>query len=306
MMASAMNPDRKRQGRGEGAREPGPRDLDRRRFLALGLALGSLAGSGAWPRRAGADSVRAMPHGAGAEPAQPASGSTAGYRAEIAILFGLLGTSMSGTVTKEVDRAAGRYRVTIRGSGERGTSQIDAKGAIREGRFAPVSLKSEHVLLGRDSRLEVDYDYERRRVHYHAIWHTLLLGRRREAEQVLRMPAEQPLDDAVSVTLNFMADTLARDPDSTYHTLVVRRVRPEDEEGEGVPPGGYRAEIVPFRFRVVVDAATGQLAAVMDFSRWSSWARADSPARVLFRADRRPLSLESRLVLGGSIKVRLE
>ncbi|HET7873991.1 MAG TPA: hypothetical protein VFN71_00595 [Methylomirabilota bacterium] len=316
-----MESDLAPKGPGSCSREPDPPAIARRRFVTLGVTVGLLAGSGLWARRVEAQPAPAVPPGTQpgqgevprAAPARPARGverpggtsrSTADYRVEVALLFGLLGFSVSGTVTEEVDHADGRYRVTVRGSGERGASRIDAAGIIRDGRFLPVTLKSEHSLAGRDSRLEVRYDHDRRRVRYQALWHTLLLGRRRQLDEVLEMPTGRPLDDAVSTTLNFMADSLPRDPDGTYQTLVVRRVRPE--ETDDVEADGYRVQIVPFSFRVAVDPTTGRLTALMDLARWSSWARADSPARVTFRPDRRPLSLESRLVLGSSIKARLE
>lgn len=294
--------------------EAGSPGLTRRRFVTRCLALGLLAAAGPRARRAHGASTPGAGEGSRAAPAEASEGverpgstsrSTADYRVDVALLFGLLGFSVSGSVTEEVDHAAGRYRVTARGSGERSASRVEAEGIIRDGRCLPVTLRSEHAFLGRDSRLEVIYDYDRRLVRYHAVWHTLLLGRRRQLDQVLPMPAGRRLDDAVSATLNFMTDTLPRDPDGTYHTLVVRRVRPEDEEAADGTADGYRAEIAPFRFRVTVDPATGRLTALMDLTRWSSWARTGSPARVTFRPDRRPVALESPLLLGSSIKAEL-
>jgi hypothetical protein len=71
-----------------------------------------------------------------------------------------------------------------------------------------------------------------------------------------------------------------------------------------VTPGAYRVEVVPVRLRVEPDARTGGLAAALDVSGWSSWARTDEPARLAFTPDRRLESIEARLQFGSTIRMR--
>jgi hypothetical protein len=40
-------------------------------------------------------------------------------------------------------------------------------------------------------------------------------------------------------------------------------------------------------------------------TRFSSWAREDEPARIVFGADRRPESITASLILGTSLAIRL-
>jgi hypothetical protein len=85
---------------------------------------------------------------------------------------------------------------------------------------------------------------------------------------------------------------------------ILRRSRPVGEGTDDVSPGGYRVEVVPVRLRVEPDARTGMLAARMDMSGWSSWARSDEPARLAFTPDRRIESIEARLQFGSMIRMR--
>jgi hypothetical protein len=121
----------------------------------------------------------------------------------------------------------------------------------------------------------------------------------------VRLPSDHPVDDAISAGLNFAAGRLEQDPDGAYRMAVVRRSRPVNEGPDDVTPGAYRVEVVPLRFRVDPEPGTGKLVAQVDVSRWSSWARADQPARLVFTPDRRLQSIESRLVLGSTVRMRL-
>ena len=42
----------------------------------------------------------------------------------------------------------------------------------------------------------------------------------------------------------------------------------------------------------------------VDMSGWSSWARPDAPAQLVFTPDRRLESLEARLALGSTVRMR--
>jgi hypothetical protein len=230
---------------------------------------------------------------------------TFGYRVDISMLFDLLRYSVDGSMVEEVDANAGRYRVLVTGSGTGVSSRIEAQGLIDNGRYRPLELKSAHSFAGRPSSLSITYDYARGLVDYHAIGHTLLRGTRRQVDDVVALPPGEPVDDAVSAGLNFAAGRLERDPDGAYRLAVLRRSRPRGEGPDDVTPGAYRVEVVPVRFQAEPDPGTGKLIARVDMSGWSSWARADQPARLVFTPERRLESIESRLIWGSAVRMRL-
>jgi hypothetical protein len=227
------------------------------------------------------------------------------YRVDISMLYALLRYSVGGSMVEEVDTNSGRYRVLITGSGTGVSTRIEAKGLIDNGRYRPLELKSAHSFLGRPSTLSITYDYARGLVDYHALGHTLLSGRRRQVDDVVVLPADKPVDDAVSASFNFAAERLEQDPDGAYRMNVLRRSRPRGEGPDDVTPGAYRVEVVPVRLQVEPDPATGKLIAQLDMSGWSSWSRADQPARLVFTPERRLESIESRLVWGSTVRMRL-
>jgi hypothetical protein len=137
------------------------------------------------------------------------------------------------------------------------------------------------------------------------VTHTLLLGRRRQVDDTLALPAGRHVDDLISAELNFAANTLDRDGDGTYSTWVMRRARADNEGPDDVSPDGYRAELVPLRFRPSPEGPTGRLTALVDITRFSSWARPDAPARVTFAPDRQLESVQSALILGTTLSVRV-
>jgi hypothetical protein len=270
------------------ATPPRPPMLTRRHLL---LGLGSLGLALLLPaRRAAAAAVASR---------------TWAYRVEISMVFGLLRYTVTGSMVEEIDEGAGRYRMLITGTGTGVSTRIEARGMIDQGRYRPLEMKNLHSLAGRKSWLSISYDYDRGLVDYHTVGHTLLRGRRREVVDVVPMPAAPPVDDAVSTGLNFAAGQLERDADGAYRTTILRRVRPPGEGPEDVAPGGYRVQVVPVRFRVEPDPTTGKLVAEIDMAGWSSWARADQPARLVFAPDRRLESIESRLMFGSAIRMRL-
>ena len=156
---------------------------------------------------------------------------------------------MTGTVTQEIDRKAGRYRVTMNGKGIGISTGTEATGLIQDGRFKPLESRSFHVIRGRSNTSVTTYDYARQRAELHAVAYTLLLSRRRQIDDAIALPQDRPVDDLVSAALNFAAGTLDREADGTYYTSVMRRKRAENEGTDDVAPDGYRAELVPLRFR---------------------------------------------------------
>ena len=231
--------------------------------------------------------------------------SVLAYQLDLSILFSLLTLSLTGNVVQEIDRRAGRYRVTMDGKGTAISTRTEATGVIREGRFKPLETRSVHHFRGRENTVATSYDYERQRVELHAVTHTLLLGRRRQVDDTLALPAGRHVDDLISAELNFAANTLDRDGDGTYSTWVMRRARADNEGPDDVSPSGYRAELVPLRFQVKPGDATGRLNSQIDITGFSSWARSDQPARVTFSPDRNLESVQSKLILGTTFKARL-
>lgn len=224
---------------------------------------------------------------------------------DVGILFDMITFALKGTLTKDIDRVGGRYRETMTGEGEKISIHTEASGVIRQGRFMPVELHSVSTIRGRESKLDMFYDHDRGTVEYHSVTHTFFLGRRRQADDLLKLPTGRPVDDLLSAELNFAANTLDREPDGTYSTYIVRRSRPENEGPDDVSPSGYRAELVPLRFQVTPDDVPGNLRALIDITGFSSWARRNQPARVTFGPDRYLASVQSKLMLGTSFKARL-
>jgi hypothetical protein len=257
--------------------------LSRREFLALALAL--LAA----PARA----------------ARAAMETHQGrFAADVGILYGALSFHLAGTIDEAIDRVAGRYAVTIRGQGTGITNAVDSTGLLREGRWAPLKTSSLFVVHGRASRVDLAFDYGRRAIEYHSRSETFFLRRLRVADDVLPLPEGIHVDDVVSATLNYADGLWPREPDGTLMTRVVRRQRPAGEGPDDVE-GRYRAELVPFVLKLVPDPGTGRATALFDLTRFSSWAREDRPARIVFGPHRRPEAITSSLMLGTSVAIRI-
>ena len=62
---------------------------------------------------------------------------------------------------------------------------------------------------------------------------------------------------------------------------------------------------MPFALQVGTDAG-GRAMAALDLTRFSSWAREDEPARIVFGTDRRPETITATLMLGTSLTIRIE
>ena len=227
------------------------------------------------------------------------------YEVNVGVLFNLLTFTFAGNVTQEIDRVAGRYQVTMTGTGPGLTTRTESSGIIRAGRFMPTETRSSHTVRGRENRLALTYDYDHGVVEYHGVSYTLLLGRRRQVDDLVRLGPGQRVDDVISAELNFAANTLDVEADGAVRITVVRRARPVDEGPDDVSPSGYRAELMTVRFRATPDTATGRLTALVDLTGFSSWARAAHPARVAFGPDRRLESVTSSLILGTTFTLQL-
>jgi hypothetical protein len=226
------------------------------------------------------------------------------YKVDVGVLYGLLSLSLSGTVVQEIDLPAKRYRVTLEGKGAGAVHRTESVGILRDGRFLPLESRLSQTIRGRESTVSITYDYANGVVHYHSVSHTLLLGRRRQVDDTLRLPPGQPVDDLPSAYLNFAANKLESDGAGGYRALIVRRAWKENEGPDDVSASSYRAMIAPVRFHVASDAATGGLRGHLDMTSLSSWARPNQPARLTFDAARHLESFQTSLILGTTITVR--
>jgi hypothetical protein len=257
--------------------------LDRRHFLTLPLVwvLSPLARAGAVPEQ-----------------------RTAGYTAEVGLVYDLLTFRVDGTIEESVDREAGRYQVRVAGAGDGVTTRSEYTGARRAGRWWPHRSSSWFSILGRESRSEIAFDWERRSADYHFRGETFFLRRLRVVDDVVTIPEGRIVDDGISATLNFADGLWTPGPDHTLVTHVVRRRRRQGEGPDEVDPRA-RAELAALVLRPRTDAA-GRTEALLDLSSFSSWARADRPARIVFGPARRPELIATPLILGSSVTIRMK
>ncbi len=276
-------------GTGTAARPPDARrlagpapTLGRRAFLGLALAAlatGVRRAAGAVEPRRGAITARAS------------------------LLYGILRVEESGMVEAAVDPAGGRYEVRVRAQGADLATELDSAGVLREGRWAPTRFQDRFVVHGRESRLEIGYDHDRRRIEFHGRSETFFLRRTRAVDDVVPMPPGLHVDDVISAILNYADGRWPPEPDGTFLTRVVRRRR-GPREGPDDVDRTYRAELVPFALRVTDEG--GRPTATFDMTRFSSWARADEPGRIVFTRDRRPETISASLILGTALTIRIE
>jgi hypothetical protein len=226
------------------------------------------------------------------------------YAADVAILYRVFTLHLAGTMDEVIDRAAGRYDVTISGEGSQIANRIQSEGVLRNGRWAPVRTTSWFSVVGREFRTTLVYDYGAGTADYHYRGETFLLRRVRMAEDVLSLPAEH-VDDAISAILNYADGRWPAEADGTLRTRVIRRRRRANEGPDDVDKI-YRAELIPVVLKIGTDPENGgKPTALFDLSGFSSWAREDRPARIVFGADRRPELIASSLILGTSVTIRL-
>lgn len=256
--------------------------LSRRGFLTLSLAWLFLP----WEVRGGA----------------PTRGGMV-YTVDAGVFFGWFRYRMDGLLEERIDRAAGTYRVVASGAGEGIAHRIESSGVIRDRRFWPTATRSSFLIRGRESRVTIDYDYDRLRAEYHHVSHTFLLGRRRTGDDVLALKSGLKIDDVATAYLNYLEGKMETDSEGSFLTHIIRRARAESEGVDEVQSEGYRAQIVPLSFRVENDPATGRRAALVDLTRFSSWASSGRPARILLGLDRQLDSIEAHLIWGTKVRV---
>lgn len=227
------------------------------------------------------------------------------YAVELGIVHGLMTFRLTGRIDEAVDRAAGRYRVSLVGEGKGIDNRLESVGDLRSKRWVPVhSLLVVH-LAGRESRTEVAYDHWRGIIEYRHRSETFFLRRIRTVTDAVEMPHAARVDDLMSATLNYADGFWQADTDGKHRTLVVRRRRRDDEGPDDVDTDP-RAELVPFVLHVEGDRKTGRPGALVDLSRFSSWARPEAPARITFGPDRRPEEISSSLILGTAVTIRIQ
>jgi hypothetical protein len=204
------------------------------------------------------------------------------FTAQVAILYQMLTFQLKGDVQESVDRGAGRYEVRVNGQGDDIVNRIDSTGVLREGRWWPLRSASWFQVRGRESRVQVTYDYKRRLAEYHARGETFLMRRLRVVDDVVALPVGATIDDAISASLNFRDGYWTPRADGRLQTNVVRR-----------------------ELKIEPQPETGKPSALLDLSRFSSWARESRPARIVFDDERRPALITGSMILGTSVTIRL-
>jgi len=226
-----------------------------------------------------------------------------GYDVEVGVLYDIFTFHLVGSIDQRVDRAAGTYRVILTGEGSGIANHLESEGRLREGRWAPDRTLSWVDVRGRHSQTEIAYDYSAGLVDYHARGETFFLRRVRLVDDRLTIAPGRRVDDVVSAVLNYAEDQWPARPDGAYVTNVVRRAKRDDEGPDDIAPT-YHAELVPFELRVVSDNTTGKSTAQFDLTRFSSWARASRPARIVFSQNRWPELITTSMILGSFITIR--
>ena len=257
-------------------------DVTRRDFLTLSLAL------------------LPLPVGRAAAETQPRKGT---YAVDVGLLYDTITLRLTGTVDESVDRAAGRYEVRANGEGSGIANRIESSGRWHEGRWAPVRSASWFQVRGRESRSEIVWDHARHVVDYRFRGETFFLRRLRVVEDTVPIPAGTRIDDAMSALFNYADGTWKPGADGLYHTHVVRRKISDSEGPDDVDPRA-RAELAPLALKIAPDES-GKSTALFDMTRFSSWARKNQPARIVFGTNRRPELITASLMLGTSINIRL-
>jgi hypothetical protein len=226
------------------------------------------------------------------------------FAAEVGILYSMLSFRLEGGVEESIDRGRGRYEVRVSGQGDGIANRVESSGVLREGRWMPLRGASWFQVRGRESRTQVTYDYDRRVVEYHARGETFFLRKLRIVDDVLPLPDGMVVDDALSASLNYRDRYWTPQPDGRLRTHIVRRKR-SDTEGPDDVARSYRAELLPLELRIQPEPDTRRPSALLDLSGFSSWARRDRPARIVFDEERRPALITGSMALGTSLTIRL-
>ncbi len=230
---------------------------------------------------------------------------TAPYRVDVRLLYGALTYRIDETMAESIDRAAGRYDVTMTGEGNGIANRIESAGTLRQGRWAPLRSRSFFSVKGRESRADITYDYSTCRIDYHFKGETFFLRRLRVVDDSLSMPEGLLVDDAISATLNYADQLWPPQTDGDLLTHIVRR-KIANNEGPDDIQEQYRAELAPLKLKVAVDAETRKPIARFDLTRFSSWAKQNQPALITFGSDRRPEHLNLPMILGTSVQISLK
>lgn len=223
--------------------------------------------------------------------------------ARVSIMYGVMRFEQTGLIEESIDRPAGRYEVRMAARGDALTTEIESSGVLRDGRWTPILFRDHFSVYGRQASLEIVYDHARGTATYHGRSETFLLRRLRIVDDVVPLPSGVHVDDVLSATLNYAEGRWPPEADGSLVTRVVRRQR-RPREGPDDVDAAYRAELVPFVLRLTTDPG-GKTTAVFDLTRFSTWAREDEPARIVFGADRRPESIDASLILGTSLAIRV-
>ena len=226
------------------------------------------------------------------------------YSAEVGLLYDLITLRADGTIYESVDSSARTYDISVIGTGTNVANRIESRGRLIDGRWAPVKTAAWFQVRGRQARSEINYDYVTKKIKYQFRGETFFLRRVRMVDDVINIPPDIQVDDALSAILNYSENRWEASANGQLSTYFVRRRRKDDEGVDDVEPNA-RAELIQFHLAVHPDPATRKLTAYFDMRPFSSWAVDRNPARIVFTADRRPELITSSLILGTSVTIRL-
>jgi hypothetical protein len=227
---------------------------------------------------------------------------------DVGLLYNVLRLRLTGTLEESIDRAGGRYAVTIAGEGLGLATRVESAGALRQERWTPLRTGTWFDVSGREARSEIRYDPDGRRIEIQARSVTFFRRRERRLDDVLTVPGSEHVDDVVSAMLNFADGRWPAGPGDAYRTLVVRRRR-RDDEGPDDVERAYEGELTPVVLQVKTEPLPGgkagppKTSATFDLAPFSSWARPGHLSAIIFGPDRRPESITCPMILGTSLAI---
>ena len=224
--------------------------------------------------------------------------SAFGYQLDLTVLFSFLTLSLSGTAVQEIDRRAGKYRVTMDGQGTGISTRTEATGIIRNGRFKPVETKASIHFRNRENTLHHQLRLHPPAGRYSTRSPTPFCSGGGARSTTCWHPRGPPRGRPDLGRAQLRRRHARAGPDGTYQTYG-RAPRPARQRRAGrclarrLPRRAGTAAL-PGRARRGHRPADARSSTSRGFS---SWARAGQPARVTFAPDRH---LESRPVLADA------
>lgn len=125
-------------------------------------------------------------------------------------------------------------------------------------------------------------------------------------DDTLSAPEWMHVDDTMSAALNFADDPWSAQANGVHRTFVVRRRRADHERPDDAA-SSYKAETVSFDLSIIPNSSSAATTStgLFDLSRFSLWAKLSGAARIVSSEKRRPYVVETSLILGTSVAIRV-